>query len=327
MTELRPDDHARLRRTFQHMDDLAPPAPSLDSLTSVPKARRHRSRRLTSALAGAAVVLVTVGIVVVAQGPRSTQVSDYEASVAQSNSQDDAIVFLDLDISSDQLAEVGQVLQTLEGVQSFYYVDRDQALAEFKEAAADTPSAIEDIDPNMLPTQYRLALTDSADVATIVSDLEHLPGVRKVILSPSVQAKSTNTAALSTTTEASQCEDASWVVASFAGRLPEGILLEQSQMVPSQDPGLESWYFISARVVGGTFDGEVATWAFPELNPSAGTSGLPTNVADLAVPANDAASALCFGMTSLIPADYGVDDWIQLDGALASQQCLTTATQ
>jgi hypothetical protein len=195
MTELHPDDHARLRRTFQHMDDLAPPAPSLDSLSRVDKVRGRRSKRLTSALAGAAIVLVTVGIVVVARGPRSSHISDYEASITQSNSQDDAIVFLDPDISSDQLAAIGQALQTLEGVQSFYYVDRDQALAEFKEAAADTPSAIEDIDPNMLPTQYRLALADDADVATIVTDLEHLPGVRKVVLSPSVLARSDTTPA------------------------------------------------------------------------------------------------------------------------------------
>jgi hypothetical protein len=130
----------------------------------------------------------------------------------------------------------------------------------------------------------------------------------------------------SPTTPTGGCEDASWVVATFTSRLPEGTHLEQPQMLLSRDPLLESWYFISARIVGGPEDGQVATWAFPKLDPTERTQ-LPANMAQLAVPANQAAASLGFGMTTLNPTDYGVADWMQLDGALASQQCLKAADQ
>jgi hypothetical protein len=193
MTDLQPDDHARLRRTFQQMDELAPLAPSLDSLPKIDKIRgsRRRSKRLVPAVAGAAVVLVVVGIVVVAQGPRSPQVYEYEASVVQDNGQDDAIAFLSLDISSAQRAAIEHQLETLVGIRSFSYIDKDAVWAEFKEMFADHPGLLRNVDPDILPTQYRLALADDANVATIVSILESMPGVRKVVLSPSLLTTST----------------------------------------------------------------------------------------------------------------------------------------
>lgn len=120
------------------------------------------------------------------------------------------------------------------------------------------------------------------------------------------------------------CEDAAHVVAAFSGRLPAGVGLEKPQMVLSRDASLESWYFTSARIVGGPFDGELASWAHPGFD---GTTVDTTNTPGLSVPINEAASSLGFGMTSLDPTDYGVADWLQLDGALASQQCVQTADQ
>lgn len=115
------------------------------------------------------------------------------------------------------------------------------------------------------------------------------------------------------------CESATHVIATFADRLPTDVSLETAHMVRSRDAELESWYFVSARVVGGPFDGEIATWAHPGFD---GRSVDTTNTPRLAAPINEAARYLGFGTTSLEPAGY---DWLQLDGALASQRCVQTA--
>jgi hypothetical protein len=118
------------------------------------------------------------------------------------------------------------------------------------------------------------------------------------------------------------CEDAQHIVAAFTGRLPDGVALMTPQMVVSRDATLESWYFMTARVEGGPFGGELATWAHPGFD---GRTVDTTNTPSLAVPANDAAASLGFGMTTLDPITYGVDNWLQLDGATASQRCLQLA--
>ena len=117
------------------------------------------------------------------------------------------------------------------------------------------------------------------------------------------------------------CENAAHVTAAFADHLPPDVTLGTARMVLSRDANLESWYFMSARVVGGPFDGELASWAHTGFD---GRNVDTTNTPGLAVPINEAANYLGFGMTSLEPASYGVDHWLQLDGALASQQCVQT---
>ena len=115
------------------------------------------------------------------------------------------------------------------------------------------------------------------------------------------------------------CENAAHVTAAFVDHLPPDVTLGTARMVLSRDADLESWYFMSARVVGGPFDGELASWAHPGFD---GRNVDTTNTPGLAVPINEAAKYMGFGMTSLEPAGYGVNYWLQLDGALASQQCV-----
>lgn len=115
------------------------------------------------------------------------------------------------------------------------------------------------------------------------------------------------------------CQTAAHVAATFVDRLPTDVTLGTAWMVLSRVANLESWYFISARVVGGPFNGQLASWALPGFD---GISVDTTNTPNLAVPINEAATYLGFGMTTLNPVNYGVDDWLQLDGALASQRCV-----
>jgi hypothetical protein len=114
------------------------------------------------------------------------------------------------------------------------------------------------------------------------------------------------------------CEDATDVIAAFPDHLYEGVVLESPWMVLSRDAGLESWYFVSARMIGGPHDRAIATWALPAFPGEADENNTP----GLSIPINEPAASLGFGMRTLDPRDHGVDDWFQLDGALASQWCV-----
>ena len=121
----------------------------------------------------------------------------------------------------------------------------------------------------------------------------------------------------------SVCETASHVAAAFSSSLPTGVELGTAQMVKSRDANLESWYFMSATINTGRDAGAIATWAMPGF-----AGGIDSvNTPNLAVPINDAATQLEFGLISLDPTNYLVSDWIQLDGAHASQDCVIKAEQ
>ena len=109
------------------------------------------------------------------------------------------------------------------------------------------------------------------------------------------------------------CLDADRIVAAWSRRLPNGVTLWPAQMVVSRDAYLLPFTFVSARITGGNFDGENATWALPVFVPDAET--LPTNI--MAV--NEAAAALGIDNTALPDINA---DWMEIHGALDSQYCL-----
>ena len=130
-----------------------------------------------------------------------------------------------------------------------------------------------------------------------------------------------NQTAPPTTDVPGSCLPADREVAAYRARLAEpGVTLTDPTMVRSGDPALESWYFVSARVVGGPHDGAIATWAIP--GHTNGDTDL-TDTADLSVPANDTANGFAFGDRRLSPAAYGASEWMDLDGAIASQRCVS----
>jgi hypothetical protein len=87
-------------------------------------------------------------------------------------------------------------------------------------------------------------------------------------------------------------------------------------MVLSRNAELESWYFLSARLQGGDYDGEIATWALPGY-PGEGEYVLSP------IPVNTAAGGS--GPTAPEAVAYGVTDWMDLDGAVISQWCVESA--
>lgn len=120
---------------------------------------------------------------------------------------------------------------------------------------------------------------------------------------------------------ADRCQRADSVVTTYESRIDPPVELENAWMVESQDPTLEAWYFISAVVHGGDFDGSVATWQFPGFGPTAGIDLV--NTPNLSVPANSVATSLDIGsVLSLEPTEYGVTNWAELEGFQVSQRCV-----
>jgi hypothetical protein len=114
------------------------------------------------------------------------------------------------------------------------------------------------------------------------------------------------------------CRAANHVVATYQSRLEgTGVTLSNGWMAPSGDK--ESWWFVSALVSGGSNDGQVATWALPAFGGGVDSVNTP----NLSFPANEVSQSFDFGDRRFTPDDYGVTDWLDLDGAIASQQCVT----
>jgi hypothetical protein len=115
----------------------------------------------------------------------------------------------------------------------------------------------------------------------------------------------------------SECREAGFLRDDWPpGRLPAGVQATGYQMVLSRNAELESWYFISARLQGGDYDGEIATWALPGY-PGEGEYVLSP------IPVNTAAGGS--GPTAPEAVAYGVTDWMDLDGAVISQWCVESA--
>jgi hypothetical protein len=117
------------------------------------------------------------------------------------------------------------------------------------------------------------------------------------------------------------CQPADDIAETYHGRLEgTGATLSEAWMAPSSHGHLESWYFVSALVSGGAHDGQVATWALPGFTP--GVSVDSTNTPSLSFPINEVSQSFNFGDRRFTPEDYGVSDWFDLDGAIASQRCV-----
>lgn len=119
------------------------------------------------------------------------------------------------------------------------------------------------------------------------------------------------------------CQPADHVVATYQGRLDSDlprteVTLSNGWMAPSLNPSLESWYFVSALVSGGPADGQIATWVLPPwVAPDD-----PANTPSISFPVNDASRSLNFGDSRFNAENYGADDPLDLDGAIATQRCV-----
>jgi hypothetical protein len=112
------------------------------------------------------------------------------------------------------------------------------------------------------------------------------------------------------------CEDGTDVTASFRRRLQPDVQLGPARMVKSRDVNLRSHYFVSAVIVGGPDDGQIATWALPGFSGSLD----PIDAPSMETPINEATVRLGLTLPS-VGSGYSTAEWLQFDGVLASQRC------
>ena len=118
----------------------------------------------------------------------------------------------------------------------------------------------------------------------------------------------------------SVCEDGTDVTASFRRRLLPDVQLGLARMVKSRDVNLLSYYFVSAVILGGPDDGQIATWALPGFSGSIN----PIDAPSMKTPINEATVRLGLTLPS-VGSGYTTAEWLQFDGVLASQRCALEA--
>jgi len=160
------DHDDRLGQRFdQFADDVRSPVDVEASLADLHRRRRRPSRRPILGAAAAVVLLALIGGVVwwhrddgahvIADGPDEpltydlTQLCDHRSIV---------FVYMEPGASDEQVAGVAEQLAAFTQL-SYEYVDADTTYAEFVELFADQPDLVDVIDPDDLPTSFRVVLS------------------------------------------------------------------------------------------------------------------------------------------------------------------------
>jgi cell division transport system permease protein len=96
------------------------------------------------------------------------------------------IVFMEPKASQDQVDSVGRALTESPQVKSNRYLDHDAAFAEFKDLFRDQPELVNNITPDVLPTNYKVQVKDgrSEVVQSLVDEFDKEPGVLEVVAAP-----------------------------------------------------------------------------------------------------------------------------------------------
>lgn len=93
------------------------------------------------------------------------------------------VVFMQPEATEEQVDAVGTSLDESPSVESYEYLDREAAYEEFKELFADTEEFVENVDPEVLPTSYRVVPVekDADTIKDLGETYENQAGVREVV--------------------------------------------------------------------------------------------------------------------------------------------------
>lgn len=96
-------------------------------------------------------------------------------------SQVEMSIYLKEDLTTPQVMEVGKHLKALPGVESVSFVNKDEALAQFKEQLGEQAGILEAVNGNPLPASYSLSFdtpTHLKQAAVIVSEYKTVESVQ-----------------------------------------------------------------------------------------------------------------------------------------------------
>ena len=163
-----------------HVD--APSWPALSSLVDVGARRRRRVLPIVSVAAVVIVVASVVGALML-RDTTASRVSTSSAMPVQVPLRSlltweaDLQVFMNVDATADQVASVRQHIRQLRDVRLYAFVDRSDALKQFRKVTANNPSLSEGIDASSLPQSVEIVSRSCAASDRILHDVESLPGV------------------------------------------------------------------------------------------------------------------------------------------------------
>ena len=93
------------------------------------------------------------------------------------------VVFMQPEASTESIDSIGRDLDESPAVENYDYVDKEAAYEEFQTLFEDSPEFVESIEPEVLPTSYRVVpLEKDADTIRDLGDqFEEKSGVREVV--------------------------------------------------------------------------------------------------------------------------------------------------
>jgi len=90
-------------------------------------------------------------------------------------------VFLNADVSNNEVKAVGQLLGSTPGVKHYSYVDKAEALKEFRSLYGNDKAFLDVMTTRYIPPSYKVVPTASENVSTLVNVFDKQPGVQKVV--------------------------------------------------------------------------------------------------------------------------------------------------
>ena len=134
-----------------------------------------RNRGMGMASVGSiAAVLIILGIVLI-------MVLSINNLVTETTSKFDELqIFLEDDLTVEQLDKIENSVKNTEGVISVVYLSKDQALEDFKKDWEENASLLEGLDPNPLQNSYIVQLKDIEYADNVVDKSSNLDGVDEV---------------------------------------------------------------------------------------------------------------------------------------------------
>ncbi len=96
--------------------------------------------------------------------------------------QNEIVVFVDYDLTEDEVNEVHEKIKALDNVDTVTYIPKEEGLADMSDKYSDEYSSIFEIlkDDNPFADAFSVTYKDNAEVATLDYNLRHIEGVKTV---------------------------------------------------------------------------------------------------------------------------------------------------
>jgi hypothetical protein len=150
--------------------------------------RRHR-RAVAAGVVALALVVGTGAVLAARPGDRGPTALDVAGEpVVYERADTDRMVFVSHSASAAEQQEVRRRLLDDPAVGQAWWRSQQDAYGEFRCLFADEPDLLNSVTPEILPTEYDVALVDGADAAAFDTRIEAIPAVMEVVSEQSPEA-------------------------------------------------------------------------------------------------------------------------------------------